>query len=202
MFYKPGNTMHAVGICQTIGRITGCAMPDLKRRLYAPKDVYDTYVNYNKNQELYINNIQKGNEDTITKDIIEELVFNKYNRNVDRMKLNLRMNMKKPEDIQYSDEEDSDEEVNQIDRMQELINNWWGKKTIIGKVLKFVYDSETGVKETELKKFIKECGSNDVKKMYHHLTTNTKEYKLVFERKSNEITNIKNEAREYIYMNM
>jgi len=198
MFYKPGNTMHAVGICQTIGRITGCAMPDLKRRLYAPKDVYDTYVNYNKNQELYINNIQKGNEDTITKDIIEELVFNKYNRNIDRMKLNLRMNMKKPEDIEFSDEEDSDEEVNQIDRMQELINNWWGKKNLTGKILKFVYDSETGVSENELKEYLKECRSKNTTGFYNHMISNGKEYKLIFERTSDEITKIKNEAREYI----
>ena len=85
MFYKPGSTMHAVGICQTIGRITGCAMPELPRRLYAPKDVYDTYIRYNQNQELFITKIGKGDEDTITKDIIEELVFNKYTRNIDML---------------------------------------------------------------------------------------------------------------------
>jgi hypothetical protein len=205
MFYKPGNTMHAVGICQTIGRITGCAMPDLRRRLYAPKDVYDTYIAYNQNQELYIKNIEKGAEDTITKDIIEELVFNKYNRNIDRMKLKLTMNMKKPEDIEYSDEEDSDEEdsdeedsdSDEKDQMQRLINMWWSKTTIIGKILKFVYENENGANEITLKNFIKQCGSKDADKMYHHLITKTKEYCLIFERKNN-ITSLKKEAREYI----
>ncbi len=161
MFYKPGNTMHAVGICQTIGRITGCAMPDLKRRLYAPKDVYDTYVNYNKNQELYINNIQKGNEDTITKDIIEELVFNKYNRNIDRMKLNLRMNMKKPEDIEFSDEEDSDEEVNQIDSVDlEKLNKWINSEQLVGKMINYLYECEGSITFAEFKNGIEYEKSN------------------------------------------
>jgi hypothetical protein len=193
MFYKPGNTMHAVGICQTIGRITGCAMPDLHRKLYAPKDVYDTYMNYNKNQELYIKNIEKGHEDVVTKDIIEELVFDKYNRNVDRMKLNLRMNMKTPEE---SSEEESDEEDESYDKMTKLIDNWWSKKTIIGKILSFVYDNEDA-NENELTQFIEECGSKNGNKMYHHLTTKTKEYCLIFERKNN-ITSLKQEARKYI----
>ena len=197
MFYKPGNTLHAVAIVQAIGRITGCAMPSLKRRLYAPKETYDTYINHIKNQEHFISKIQKSDETTITKDIIDKLVFHKYNRNIDRMKLNLRMCMKKPEDIEFSDEEDSDEEVNEIDRMQELINNWWGKKNLIGKILKFVYDSETGVCEDELMEFMEESGSKNPKQMYKHLITKGKEYRLVFNRKNN-ITNLKQEARDYI----
>jgi hypothetical protein len=197
MFYKPGNSMHAVGICQTIGRITGCAMPDLCRRLYAPKDVYDTYINYNKNQELYINSIEKGDEETITKDIIEELVFNKYNRNIDRMKLNLRMNMRVPEsdeEVEYgsSDEEEED------NKMKELIDRWWwSKKSIIGKILNFIYEHEDGVNEKELIKFIEKCESKNPNQMYHHLTTQGKDYGCVFERKNN-ITKLRKEAREYM----
>jgi hypothetical protein len=55
MFYKPGPQMHAVGICQTIGRITRNAMPNLIRKIYTSKDVYNTYIKYNINQEKYIN---------------------------------------------------------------------------------------------------------------------------------------------------
>jgi hypothetical protein len=161
MFYKPGHTMHAVGICQTIGRITGCAMPDLQRTLYAPKDVYDTYINYNKNQEHYIKNIEKGNENSITKDIIEELVFNKYNRNVDRMKLNLRMNMKKPEDIEYSDEEDSDEEINEIDGVDlKKLNKWLNDNSLVGKMVKYLYDCETAISLEEFKNGIEYIGTD------------------------------------------
>ena len=157
MFYKPGNTMHAVGICQTIGRITGCAMPDLHRRLYAPKDVYNTYMNYNKNQELYIKNIEKGDEDTITKDIIEELVFDKYNRNVDRMKLNLRMNMKTPEE--YSDSEDSESgeesEETEIDGVNlKKLRIWIDGETLVGKMINYLYEYGSMTSE-ELKEGVK-----------------------------------------------
>jgi hypothetical protein len=76
--------------------------------LYAPKDIYDTYIKYNKNQELFIKRIEKSNDSTITKDIIEELVFNKYKRSIDRMKLNLRMNMEDTESEESEESEDSD----------------------------------------------------------------------------------------------
>ena len=33
MIYRPGVTMHNVGLCQTIGRITVTARPDLKSML-------------------------------------------------------------------------------------------------------------------------------------------------------------------------
>lgn len=86
-----------------------------------------------------------------------------------------------------------DEEEN---RMEKLIDMWWGKKTIIGKILSYIYENE-GADEEDLKEFIEECGSKDAKKMYHHLISKTKEYKLVFKRKNN-ITNLNKEAREYI----
>jgi hypothetical protein len=156
MFYKPGNTMHAVGICQTIGRITGCAMPGLKRRLYAPNDVYDTYMNYNKNQELYINKITNGDEEMITKEIIENTFFNKYNRNVDRMKLNLRMAMKSPEEMEYSDEVDSDEEIKSIDGVKlEKLNKWLSEETLVGRMIKYLYECEDTITFSEFKRGVK-----------------------------------------------
>jgi hypothetical protein len=49
--------MHAVGLCQTIGRITGTARPDLQRRLYASKSVIENFINYNENQKQYLKEI-------------------------------------------------------------------------------------------------------------------------------------------------
>jgi hypothetical protein len=169
MFYKPGNTMHAVGICQTIGRITGCAMPDLHRRLYAPKDVYDTYINYNKNQEVYIKNIEKGNEDMITKDIIEELVFNKYTRNIDRMKLNLRMNMRVPsssEEVEYGssdeDSEDSEDEETIIDGVNlKKLRNWIDSNLLVGKMINYLYEYEEKMSFDELKEGVEYYESDE-----------------------------------------
>jgi hypothetical protein len=208
LFYKPGVSMHCIGIAQTIGRITGCAMPSLKRRLYAPKDVYDTYVRYNQNQEKYISEISKSNEDTITKTVMNDLIFNKIYRSVDRPKLALKLKMREEierseneseneSEIESESERSESENDKEEDRMKMLINNWWNKKSIIGKILSFVYENNDGVNEKELKEFIHECGSKDVNKMYHHLITKTKEYNLVFERK-NDITKLKQKAREFI----
>lgn len=188
MIYRPGMALHCCALTQTIGRITGCAMPSLKRRLYAPKEVIETYISYNKNQERYIKEIQDTKDMKLTKDIIKQMTFEKIKRSVDRKKLELKMNMKK---------EEQEVVIDEMDRMKDLVNMWWGKISIIGKILKFVYDNENGVNEKDLKELIEECGSKDVNKMYHHLTTKTKEYTLVFERKNN-ITNLKQEAREYI----
>lgn len=194
MFYKPGATMYATGICQTIGRITGCAMPELPRKLYAPQDVYDTYLNYNKNQEMFIKSIEKADSLKITKDIIEELVFNKYTRNIDRMKLNLKMNMKTVNVESDIESENSDEEETV---MTDLIDMWWGKRSIIGKLLNFIYENEDGVSEDVLKEYIKDCGSKNIDKMYKELIRKDKSFTLVFERKNN-ITKLNTNAREYI----
>lgn len=87
MFYRPGKTMNAVGICQTIGRITGCAMQDLKRRLYCPKDVYETYIKFNENQEKFIKEITKKDNTGTTKETLDNLVFKNFKRHIDRPKL-------------------------------------------------------------------------------------------------------------------
>lgn len=200
MFYKPGKTMNAVGICQTIGRITGCAMPSLKRKLYCPKEVYDTYISYNKNQEKFIKEIENNDNET-TKVVVDSNEFEKYTRPIDRPKLNLKMKFKTNIENETSDisddSESSDDSSDNLNKMKKLIDRWHGKKTIIGKILGFVYENEDGINEKELKEFITEIGSNDSNKMYHHLTTKTKEYNIIFNRKKN-ITNLNKEAREYI----
>lgn len=188
MFYKPGKTMNAVGICQTIGRITGCAMPSLNRKIYCPEDVYTTYITYNKNQELFIKKIEQNENGTSTKVVIDSTIFEEYTRPIDRPKLNLFMKMEKKPIFEESEDEEN--------RMEKLIDMWWGKKTIIGKILSYVYENE-GVDEDDLKEFIEECGSKNVDGLYNHMTSNGKEYSLIFKRKNN-ITNLNKEARKYI----
>jgi hypothetical protein len=203
MFYKPGKTMNVVGMCQTIGRITGCAMPSLNRRLYCPKDVYENYMKYNRDQETYIKNIEKS-EGLTTTVVVDSSEF-EYTRPIDRPKLNLNKQIekirsqlpkKKPVVIESEDESDSSESESEDenDRMTELIDMWWGKKTIIGKILSYVYENE-GVDEDELKEFLR--NNNYSKAWYSDLAQVNKEYKNVFERKNNN-TNLNKEAREYI----
>jgi hypothetical protein len=163
MFYKPGSTMHAVGITQTIGRITGCAMPNLERRLYAPKDVYDTYINYNKNQELYISKISNATDTEITKDIIDELIFERYTRNVDRMKLDLKMKMKAPSNSDSESELDDyeDEEDKTIDGVNlEKLRKWMNGHTLVGRMIKCLYKNETEMTFEEFKESIEYDGTD------------------------------------------
>ncbi len=135
MFYKPGKRMNAVGICQTIGRITGCAMPNLNRTLYCPKDVYETYISYNKNQEKFIKAIEQNNELT-TKVVIDSTVFEKYSRPIDRPKLKLQMKMEKK-----TVESESDEEETIIDGVElKKLRNWINGGTLVGKMINYLYE--------------------------------------------------------------
>jgi hypothetical protein len=191
MLYKPGTTMHAVGLCQTIGRITGTARPDLQRRLYASKSVIENYINYNENQMQYLKEISR-NENVVTSEIMKTIELNKkLSRPMDRKKLGL-----KPMYKSESESETESEIEIESERMKKLINNWWNADTKIGKILKFVYDSETGVSEDKLMKYLKDNEYSET--WYTDLHQPNKNYKIVFERTNNRITKIKNEAIEYI----
>lgn len=115
---------------------------------------------------------------------------NKMSRPLDRVKLNLRP--------KYSSSESSESEsdtLNNENRVSELINMWWNKESIIGKILKYIYEKES-VTEDELKEFLEI--NNYSKAWYSDLAQSNKDYKIVFERKNN-ITKINKEAREYVY---
>jgi hypothetical protein len=138
--------MNAVGICQTIGRITGCAMPNLNRTLYCPKDVYETYISYNKNQEKFIKEIEQNDEVT-TKVVIDSTVFEKYSRPIDRPKLNLKMKMEKTVETESesTDSGDSgDEEETIIDGVElKKLRNWINRDTLVGRMINYLYEYGT-----------------------------------------------------------
>ena len=79
--------------------------------------------------------------------------------------------------------------------MQKLIRNWWNKNTIIGKILKFIYDSEVGISENELKEYLEENGYS--RAWFSDLAQINKEYKYIFSRSENGITNVRENARAY-----
>lgn len=191
MIYKPGMTMHAVGLCQTIGRITGTARPDLQRRLYASKSVIENYINYNENQKQYLKEIVK-NDNIVSNEIMKTIELNKkLSRPMDRTKLGLKPMYK-------SESESESETEGEIEKMKKLINNWWNNgNSIIGQILKFVYYKKNANKE-ELEVFIEECGSDNITSQYQELFKKDRLHTLVFEKNSNNVTRITQEAREYI----
>jgi len=140
MFYKPGKTMNAVGICQTIGRITGCAMPSLNRKIYCPEDVYITYMTYNKNQELFIKKIEQ-NDDLSTKVVIDSTIFEEYTRPIDRPKLNLFMKMEKKQ-VESESESESEDEQTEIDgvNLKKLKNMIDNDNSIPGQIVNYLYE--------------------------------------------------------------
>lgn len=192
MIYKPGNQLHCVALCQAIGRLTGTAQSKLLRRLYTTDDVYSNYMTFIQNQKEIIKAI-KENNNKVDDDLISDIALWKMSRPVDRKTLKLEKDMVFWEDTEEEDDSGYDSDEN---RMKQLVDLWWNANTIIGKILKFVYDSKDGVKENELKEFIE--NNNYSRAWFSDLYQTNKEYKYVFERLSNGITKIKKEAKQYI----
>jgi DNA-binding MarR family transcriptional regulator len=198
MFYKPGKTMNAVGICQTIGRITGCAMPSLNRKLYCPEDVYTTYITYNKNQELFIKKIEQ-NEDLSTKVVVDSTIFEEYTRPIDRPKLNLKMKMEKKQ-VESEDESDSeDEEETEIDGVNlKKLRNWIDGETLVGKMINYLYEYDEIMSMEELKEGVEYEGSD--KKFISNIDSGKSlkcNYGKLWSARNNQITLNKN-IRKYI----
>lgn len=153
MIYRPGSSMHAVGMTQAIGRITGTARPDLIRTLYAPKDVMETYRRYHVNQAVYI---AKMTSNLSTK--MEEIALPKpLTRPLDRIKLRLKPWYK---EVAINEtvlaEEADDDEVVKIDGVDIKKLEQWVKSNnlLVGRMIRFIHDK----KQTSLKELKKGLG--------------------------------------------
>lgn len=146
MFYRPGKLMHAVGMCQTIGRISGCAMPSLKRRLYCTKDIYETVKRYYKNQEKFIKEITKDGKTGTTKEVVDDMIFEEYKRPIDRPKLCIKMNMESDEETDVEDTDDIIDGVN-LNKLRKWING----DTLVGRMIMYLYQQKSEVSFKEFK---------------------------------------------------
>jgi hypothetical protein len=124
-----------------VWRITGCAMPSLNRRLYCPKDVYENYMKYNRDQETYIKNIEKS-EGLTTTVVVGSSEF-EYTRPIDRPRLNLNKQIekirsqlpKKKSVVIESEEEIIIDGVN-----LKKLRNWIDGETLVGKMINYLYE--------------------------------------------------------------
>jgi hypothetical protein len=187
MIYRPGQQMHQVGLCQAIGRLTGTAQPSLLRRLYTTENVYTNYMTFMNNQRQIISCI-KNNANKVDDNLISTISLEKGSRTIDRraLKLDKTVNFL-PITLKTYDEE----------RMKNLIDMWWNANTIIGNILKFVYDHKDGVCEEDLQLHIRRLG-NVAKTWYCDLHTPNKDYVMVFCRDSQRMTRLLDAARLYI----
>jgi hypothetical protein len=162
MIYKPGTTMHAVGLCQTIGRITGTARPDLQRRLYASKSVIENFINYNENQKQYLKEISR-NENVVTNEIMKTIELNKkLSRPMDRKKLGLKPMYKSESETES--ESESEGKIDGVDLKK--LNKWMNEKLndnslVVVKMVRYLYDQQTSISLEELKNGINYAGTDE-----------------------------------------
>ena len=144
MIYNPGKTMHAVGICQAVGRICGTARPELTRRLYAIDDIISTYRNYNLNQVQYIDLITE-NDYKMNSLIMDDLEFhNILVRKLDRACLKLKPKFGNGEDrVNY-----------------EQLKNKYYENNIIRSIIRFLYTRQQPVTYATLKNGISYTGTD------------------------------------------
>jgi hypothetical protein len=168
MIYKPGTSMHAVGIVQAVGRITGTAMPCLKRRLYAPGDVITTYKAFNANQETYISEIENSTEQVEIKNIIDRLEFCKIKRKIDRASLRLKMNMthEYASDSESESESDDGSESESDDNplpmgTRIIVDRLWTAGTMLGQAFRYIYGNPDGVSKNDFLEYLSSVGSQN-----------------------------------------
>jgi hypothetical protein len=191
MIYTPSATSYAVSVNQVLGRICGSVRPDLTRRVFTTEAVWKMYIGYNESQEKCIAAfLDPTNNGKISSAIIDDTPVKKFGQMERKI---LRAEYKNFEvEITPPGYDNNDN-----NRMKQLVDNWYGKSTIIGKIFTFVYESEVGVSETELKEYIKEIGSENTDKMFKELVRKDAEHNTVFERTSNNITKLRKDALEY-----
>jgi hypothetical protein len=167
MFLNVGNTMHNVGITQAVGRIMGTARPEMNRVLYAKESIVSEFKKFNHNQKTWINKVAASTEDISVKTIIDTTDFCKFKRNIDRPAL--KLHMKQAYEYVESEEEDDsesdgewDEEDEECEDIKKIVDRWWQKDNISGKVLTYIYDNSE-VECNNIIEFLKCIGSNDPK---------------------------------------
>lgn len=155
MIYKPGQTLHQVGLCQAIGRLTGIAQPNLKRRLYSTDEVASEYLSFIKNQTTIIDTI-KENGYRMDTETIEEIVLEKSKRSMDRKKLNINKDFKYWEESSSgSDTEFEGASEGRIDGVKlTSLRKWINDESLVGKMIRYLYDQDKNINAEEFKEGI------------------------------------------------
>lgn len=149
------NTMHAVGIAQTIGRLNGNVRPDLPRILYATQDVINAFTSYHLNQEDFLNNHANTSWNNFE-------FSRRIGRHIDRPKLKLNPKYSAPPIYTAVDGE--------IDGVKlHLLRKWLEEDVIIGKMVRFLYQLNNEINREEFKSGTNYEGSLD--QFNYHIDT-------------------------------
>ncbi len=123
-------------------------------------------------------------------------------RPIDRKKLGLKMKFESETSSEDESNTSSFTQINSEDedvsRMKHYIDLWWNANTIIGKIFRFVYNSEVGVSSEELKNYIIEIKAGI--SWNTDIITNNKDknYSLIFYKTNNDIIKLKEVVLQYV----
>jgi hypothetical protein len=158
MIYIPGKTMHLVGLAQSIGRICGTARPDISRRLYTTESVIENYKVFNENQKQYLEKLRNSPGEK-SDEIIKNMEFKKKpSRNIDRANLKMNLNYSESEESSSSGSEDYGE----IDGVKlTSLRRWLDDDSLVGKMIRFLYDANSGVTFEDFKTGVEYEGSDE-----------------------------------------
>ena len=149
LFFVPGVTLNCVSLVQIIGRITGCARSNLVRTLYSPPSVFANYINYNTNQEKYLDSLME-NGVSDTKQYMKHFELPKaITRPLDRPKLNLVPKfVAEPAEIAQKEE-------GEIDGVKlYMLKRWLQKDKIVSRIIKYLHAQSGPITVSELKEGI------------------------------------------------
>lgn len=157
LFYNAPDSAHAVNITQVCGRIMGCASPYLKRRLFTNKEAWKTLNDFDTNQDLYIEQIEKmKNNEVDTIDVIQSTPLHKIKK-TDRACLKIKpLGTRMPEPPIYTEIE------GEIDGVKiNSIRKWTQAETVVARMMKALYGVTGSITEGELKELINYTGSDE-----------------------------------------
>jgi hypothetical protein len=154
LFARPTKTSHQVANAQFLCRVSGCARPELKRKIYAPKYITDYFKQYNINQSLFIKEFYKyENKELLTKDIIDNMEFdNGTSNNIDRNLLKL-----KKVNIKDKENDNVEGEIDGVDLNK--LKKWLNDNSLVGKMIRYLFDQELEITEFEFKEGIEYEGT-------------------------------------------
>ncbi len=205
LIYRSGPTMHAVGINQCVGRITGNARPDLQRYLFSSSKVISTYKSYNINQQSFLNHIENNNISIMSSDLWNNFKFPRYIEKIDRpnLELTIKVELKEIEEV-YKDTLGKIYGI-KISNLQK----WFvgdSCNTLIGCMARYLYNHPEKMTVDEFRNGIGYCdnGEKTVNQFIHNIHNARAvktQYGFLWKHEGN-IIQFNNDVREYIVNNI
>ena len=196
LFGRPSKTLHQVANAQFLSRVTGSARPELKRKIYAPKYITDYFKQFNINQLLQMKQFSIcENKDILTKNIIDSMTFDsKTSNNIDRPLLKL-----KKLNIIEDEIENVEGEIDGV--VLKKLHKWLNDDSLVGKMIRYLYDQVSEITEEDFKNGIEYNGSNFTSDILHGVSINAQNGKLWTSRENHKRIKINDNIKKYIQNN-